>query len=65
MIRHLVLRPFWALEDHYGRWGFLVPTHDGHGWTRIRFFTQARANTARALMSKCGELPGFGLVCRR
>lgn len=64
-MRNLLLKPFWAVEDRYGRWGFLVPTGGGNGWTRIRYFTQARANTARALMSQCGKIPGYGLVVKR
>jgi hypothetical protein len=65
VIRRPFRRLFWAIEDRYGRWGFLVPTSDGDGWTRIQFFTAARANGARLALSKCGKIPGFGLVRKR
>jgi hypothetical protein len=54
VIRRPFRRLFWAIEDRYGRWGFLVPTSDGDGWTLIQFFTAARA-----------KIPGFGLVRKR
>lgn len=64
-MRRLICTPFWAIEERFGRWGFLVPTHDGNGWTRLHFFTAARANSARLALSQCGRIPGYGLVHKR